>query len=151
MPKVIDTRSYADAIVDILHQGHCDVPLLVAGGSMIPFLHSGDNVYLNLPPQKLKPGQIILYQRADGSYVLHRIQRVRPDGSLILLGDAQTRRELVQPDQVRAVATAALRSGKRIDTTSRLWRFFAVVWRRIVPLRPALFAIRSVRSKIKNR
>jgi hypothetical protein len=44
------------------------------GVSMLPILREGrDTVTISAPPEKLKKYDIILYQRTNGKYVLHRI------------------------------------------------------------------------------
>ena len=65
------------------------VPLNISGSSMTPFLvHSRDTVYLSKVTRPLKKGDMILYRRDNGAYILHRIYRVAPDGYW-LVGDAQ--------------------------------------------------------------
>ena len=65
------------------------VPLNISGSSMTPFLvHSRDTVYLSKVTRPPKKGDMILYRRDNGAYILHRIYRVTPDGYW-LVGDAQ--------------------------------------------------------------
>ena len=78
------------------------------------------------PPGK---GDIVLYRRADGTYILHRICRVCADGSYEIIGDAQTTAERgVLPEQIAAAAVCVYRKGKKYEKSSLLWRFFADVW-----------------------
>ena len=49
------------------------------GTSMEPTIHQGtDQVLLKALPEKLKSYQIILYRRANGAFVLHRIVKQIP-------------------------------------------------------------------------
>ena len=138
--KTIDTKSYLDALCEIANQGNC-VSTVVAGASMTPFLSGGrDFVYLESPSRKLRKGDIVLFLRDDGRYVLHRIRYIRKDG-YYMVGDRQTVTEgPVTPSQIKALVTGAKRKGKELSPKSPLWLFFSKVWIRIVPLRPASLA-----------
>lgn len=73
--KKVDTREYLDRIVSLLTEKDGAV-IPVAGNSMEPFLKNGrDQVYLVKPEQntQYQPGDIVLFQRKNGQYVLHRI------------------------------------------------------------------------------
>ena len=49
------------------------LPLLISGNSMSPFLvHGRDTVYLTKVNRPLRKGDIVLYQRKGGAYILHR-------------------------------------------------------------------------------
>ena len=49
-------------------------PLCVTGTSMLPMLTpQRDTVYLEKCTQALKSGDVILYRRATGEFILHRI------------------------------------------------------------------------------
>ena len=90
--RVVDTeslmRDYRSALAD-----GAELPLVVSGGSMRPFLAPGrDTVYLRAPDRPLRRGDIAFYRRADGQYVLHRICRAR-GGQFWFVGDAQDVRE----------------------------------------------------------
>lgn len=118
------------------------LPLTITGSSMTPFLVPGrDSVLLTRPPAALRRGDIALYRRASGAYVLHRVCRARR-GVYTMLGDAQCMREPgVRHEQVIAVVQSALRKGKRQQKGCFWWEFFARVWLRLVPLRPALLRV----------
>lgn len=120
------------------------VPLNISGSSMTPFLvHSRDTVYLSKVTRPLKKGDMILYRRDNGAYILHRIYRVTPDGYW-LVGDAQILIEKgLRPDQVLALVTAVRRKGKLLQPGSFWWDFFEKVWIRVIPLRPGIVAAYS--------
>ena len=76
-----------------------ELPLVISGESMLPFLRPGrDTVYLKQPDAPLQRGEIAFYRRLDGSYILHRVYRAVP-GAYWFLGDAQTRVEGPLPAQ----------------------------------------------------
>lgn len=120
--------------------GVCELPLVISGNSMSPFLvHGRDTVYLSRLERPARRGDVLLYRRSSGAYILHRVCRVEPDGTLTMVGDAQTVLERgVAPEQVIAVMTAALRKGRRQAPGRFWWQFFATAWLWLRPLRPLL-------------
>ena len=122
MAKVLDTQAYLDMVCQLLDQGQQHVAVPVAGGSMTPFLHHGDTVYLDLPDTPLKKGDVVLYTRLNGQYILHRIKKINKDGSFIMVGDAQQALELLPSrDLIHARVTAARHRGKRIHPGQPRW------------------------------
>ena len=124
------------------------VPLVISGGSMTPFLvHRRDTVYLSKVDRQLKRGDMVLYQRDNGRYVLHRV--LRADGDVFtMIGDAQTQPEPdIRRDQILALVTAVRRKDKLLKKGDFWWNFFEKVWIRIVPIRPM---IRNVYSAAKQ-
>ena len=143
MPKVIDTTAYLDTVCALLREGHAHVPVTVAGTSMTPFLDPGDTVVLDLPEGAVEKGDVILFRRMGGQYVLHRVVAVRENGILELLGDAQLLPEPVHPTQVRAVVTQVRREEKLLGPDSMRWRFFRGPWQRFRRIRPYVNRIRN--------
>ena len=125
------------------------VPLVVSGSSMTPFLAPGrDAVYLSAISEPLRRGDIVLYRRDNGRYVLHRVLRVSED-FYTMLGDAQTIPEQgIRRDQILAIVCAVRRKGKMLRKGDFWWFFFRRVWICLVPLRPG---IRGAYEFIKNR
>lgn len=112
------------------------LPLVITGSSMNPFLvHGRDTVYLSSLTRPVRRGDMLLYRRENGSYVLHRVFKAAPE-SLTMIGDAQTILEPgIQPEQVIAVVTRVERKGKPLGPGSFWWIFFEKVWIRMIPLR----------------
>lgn len=111
------------------------VPLVISGNSMSPFLvHGRDTVYLSKVRRPLKKGDMILFRRDSGDYILHRILRA-DSGIYTLVGDAQNWLEQVREDQVLALVTAVRRKGKLLTEGSFWWDFFEKIWIRMIPLR----------------
>ena len=115
------------------------VPLVISGSSMYPFLHHRrDTVYLSKVAGPLKVGDMILYRRPSGQYVLHRIIRAG-QGKYDLRGDRQTVIEPgIRDSQILAVVTAVRRDGKLLRSGDRIWDFYEKSWIRMVRLRPWL-------------
>ena len=141
--RVLPTEVLMEQLLGLL-DGAEYVTLNISGSSMTPFLvHSRDTVYLSKVTRPLKKGDMILYRRDNGAYILHRIYRVTPDGYW-LVGDAQILIEKgVRPDQVLALVTAVRRKGKLLQPGSFWWDFFEKVWIRVIPLRPGIAAAYS--------
>ena len=141
--KVLSPEELIPSLLELLEEID-NVPLVISGGSMSPFLvHHRDTVYLSKVSRPLKRGDMILYRRTNGKYILHRIYRTEPN-SYTLVGDAQTALERgISPDQVLALVTAVHRKGKLLKPGCFWWEFFQRIWIRLVPLRPALVAIYS--------
>ena len=138
MAKIVDTKEYLDVICSLLAEGRQEVPVTVAGSSMTPFLHHGDTVYLNPRVEPPEKGDIVLYTRPSGQYILHRVVQVNGDGSYIMLGDIQTDREWIESvEAIHGIAVKALHRGRILTPKSARWQFFARVWLHMVPLRPA--------------
>ena len=87
---------------------------------MLPLLRQGkDSVALVKPAEKLKRGDILLYQRANGQYVLHRLVRVCRDGTLWFSGDNHlTVEKGIAHEQIIASVTAVFRGENRKECTS---------------------------------
>ncbi|MBQ7346200.1 MAG: S24/S26 family peptidase [Oscillospiraceae bacterium] len=149
MSKILDTQEFLDTICELLYQGKRHVAIPVAGGSMVPFLHHGDMVCLDLVDSPLKRGDIILYQRAGGRYILHRIMKIRPDGTLWIVGDAQQEIEILPSEaMVRARVTSARHKGKTYDPKSFRWWLYAHIWLPLRPFRHLLMGLRG-RPRLK--
>lgn len=112
------------------------LPLVISGSSMNPFLvHGRDTVYLSRLTRLVRRGDMLLYRRENGNYVLHRVFKAGPE-SLTMIGDAQTVLESgIRREQVIAIVTRVERKGKQLGPGSFWWEFFEKVWIRIIPLR----------------
>lgn len=85
--------------------------LTVTGCSMHPLLRNRRDSATLVPAGKQKKGDIILYRRESGQYVLHRIIKVEKD-VYICSGDNQVMREPVKQEQILAVVGDFTRKGK---------------------------------------
>ena len=121
------------------------VPLVISGNSMSPFLvHRRDTVYLSKVTGPLKRGDMILYRRRNGDYVLHRICKAE-NNIYQLVGDGQWGIEPgICRDQVIAIVTAVRRKGKLLRSGSFWWEFFEHVWLGMIPLRPMILRLYSL-------
>lgn len=116
--------------------------LTVTGRSMLPLLRAyRDAVELIPVSEKQKKGQIILYRRANGQFVLHRIVRVTEKG-YIVCGDNEAVREPVAHDQLLAVTDGLIRKGKYISMDNFSYKLYVALWVGLFPLRGIYIKIR---------
>ncbi len=134
MGRTLDTNQYLDAVCRMLSDGAASVPIPVTGVSMRPFLRAGDFVYVELPKGKIRKGDILLFRRPNGQYILHRVVKIRKNGYL-LLGDSQVVQEPVHPSWVCAKAVSAKIQGQIVTERSFRWWMFSHPWRWLAPWR----------------
>lgn len=142
--RVVDTNMYLAVIQEMLKEGK-EIPLLITGNSMSPFLiHQRDKVLLKQANPPFHKGDIVFYRRKSGQYVLHRIRFVRykkqEDKTVkreyYMIGDAQKMTEgPLLEEQIFGIVTAAYRKGKWLKPGNFLWEFFRKVWLWAVPFR----------------
>lgn len=147
MAYVLDTTKYLDAVCLMLRQGQTQVPVPVTGVSMRPFLRTGDTVLLDAISGPVSVGDILLFQRLNGQYVLHRVVKCRRDGSFLLLGDNQMVAEPVLRSQLRARASAVRIGGQTVAPGDRRWWLFSHPWRWLRPLRGLIGKMHSWLNK----
>ncbi len=117
--------------------------LFPKGRSMLPLLVQGrDAVVLTSIDGELKKGQIPLYKRDDGQYVLHRIIRKEKDGTYTMSGDNHLVLEKgLREDQMIAVVCAVIRKKKRKSVKALSYRLYSFLWRSFF-LRRVYFKLR---------
>jgi len=116
--------------------------LTVTGSSMMPMLyHRRDSVTLMRPADPLRKGQIILYKRDNGRYVLHRIIKAAED-HYVCCGDNQADTETVAPRQVLAVTVRFQRKGRTYRLSHPLYRVYTFLWVELFCLRPLYIKLR---------
>ena len=125
----LNSWEYLDTLLDILSREGSTVTVPISGNSMCPFLHPGELVFLSLPEKKLEVGDVVLFNRPNGDYILHRIVSIRKDGIYMTLGDNQTLPEPVPPQAIRAVTYCVRRQKRLVKKGSLEWWFFAHPWR----------------------
>lgn len=91
----------------------------------------------------LKKGDMVLYQRSSGQYIMHRIRYIKNQRTeYYMIGDAQTETEgPIKEEQIAAVVTTVCRKGRWLKPGDFWWEFFRKVWLHIVPLRRPLTEI----------
>lgn len=122
------------------------------GTSMLPLLRQGkDSVVLVKVPEQIKRGDIPLYRRADGHYVLHRVIRVEKDGTYTMCGDNQTQLERgITRDQMIATVSAISRKEKMRSVRAISYRAYCFLWRSFF-IRRVYFKLRRMLKGNKNK
>ena len=128
----------ADEMMPILRESIAaggSVTIPVRGVSMLPILKEGrDSVILSPIEKDLRKRDVVLYQRADGSYILHRIAQIGE--SYTCIGDAQFvfEKGIAYPQMI-AVVTAIRRGDREIRVTAPIYRLCSALWCASRPLR----------------
>ena len=108
------------------------------GTSMRPLLRQGrDIVVIKRPRFPLKAGDAPLYRvKGKKELVLHRILKVRRDGTYIIRGDNLFVKEYITESQIVGVMKAFFRDGKYCDCEkSRKYKLYIILNRVSYPLR----------------
>ncbi len=139
----LDTREYVSVLKDMVEQG-MEVSMTVVGTSMEPFLvHDRDKIYFRKPEGTIKKGDMVFYQRESGAYVMHRVMKVKRQ-QYYMAGDHQTFLEgPIEKKQIFAKVVSVEKDGVWMTEEDKLWKFYAVWWRR-------LFWLRKVVNKLKR-
>lgn len=101
----------------------------IKGTSMSPLLKEGrDKVVIKKITRKIKKGDVLLYVRPDGTYVLHRVHSLN-DNFLVMCGDNQTILERnVKYSAVLGVLDGIYRNKRYINVNKnlsyKLYKFF---------------------------
>ena len=142
--KVMPNEQFLPVLVELAADGN-EVSLPVVGSSMTPFLVPGrDRVCFKKPVFPLKRGEIALFQRRNGDFVLHRVAKVTKS-AYWFLGDAQTEPEgPIFEEQICGVVTKAFWKDRWLEKTAPIWRFYSGFWLFVRPLRPYLRKIGSL-------
>lgn len=131
----VSTRELMPLIWSALQRGQC-VRLTVKGGSMRPFIRSGDVVELEPVDRLVRVGDVVLLRCEPGEegYVLHRVVRVQGE-TIFIRGDAQEDSDgpFAQGDVLGRV-TKTYCNGRLRQLDRGIWRLTGLIWHRLVPL-----------------
>lgn len=97
-----------------------DFQIPITGTSMLPLLVQGrDFVKIVKYERKLEIGDIPLYRRDDGHFVLHRVVKIEKDGTYTMCGDNQIILEKGITDRnIIGIVKTLIIDGKEIDVDS---------------------------------
>jgi hypothetical protein len=120
------------------------------GISMLPMLRPGtDSVELSAPPAKLKKYDLPLYQRKDGSFVLHRVVKVGQ--TYCCAGDNLLRVEKgVEQGQMIALVTAFYRGDQRHSVGQLSYRLYCRCWAVYRLLRRVKRKLRRIINRLRK-
>lgn len=115
MPK-LNMETLLPFIEEAFNRG-VDFQIPITGTSMNPLLYQNrDFVKIIKPALPLKLGDIPLYRRADGAFVLHRVVGIKENGEYIMCGDNQFILEYGITDKnIIGIAKTLIIDSKEID------------------------------------
>ena len=122
------------------------------GTSMNPLLKSDrDKVYIEKPATRLNKGDVALYKRSNGSYVLHRVYKVMPS-SYVFWGDNHCLLEYgVEDEAIIGVAKGYYKGEKYVDfAKSKGYKVYKFFWCGSVGFRKFLTFFKRVFAKIAS-
>lgn len=91
------------------------------GVSMMPLLRQDKDVMVIYKQvEDFKKNDAVLFKRANGQYVLHRITKVLSDGHFYIVGDNCIRGEVVPQAQILGVLKEVKR-GKKVVSVDDFW------------------------------
>ena len=154
--RVVANEELFPVLKELLDSGK-DVSLNTKGSSMTPFIHERDVLYVAPAPEVLRRGDMAVFQRLSGEYVMHRIRYVR-DGAngtkeYYFIGDAQNWTEgPISREQIFGLVTAVKRRGKWTDKKHPVWWFYRCVWLNMVSVRRLVFKVYGMTvGRLRNR
>ena len=128
MYKVVAMAEMYPVVEEALRVGN-RITITVTGTSMLPLLrHQLDNATLEPVTGPMHVNDVVLYQRENGQFVLHRIIGMEKNGDCILCGDNQLVCEHhVRRQQVVGRLTAFTRIGRKVACTSVWYKAYICV------------------------
>lgn len=121
------------------------------GCSMEPLLYER-MTYVILQPitGALKPSDLLIYQRPDGVYIIHRLIRQGEDWCYTR-GDNCLYGEKVPREWILGVVTQIQRNGKIIRVTDRTYRCYVLAWTILWPVRKLWYFLRAQLHRLPGR
>ncbi len=122
------------------------------GFSMMPWIREHrDLLIIEKPQGRCKKYDVALYKRNNGTYILHRVLRVRKQ-DYVFCGDHCWRREFGVTDrQVIGILTAVVRDGREIAVTDRRYRAYVHLWCDFFYLRAWILCWKHMLHRLKRK
>lgn len=122
---------------------------LPVGVSMWPMIRQRvDTIKLVKITRPLKKHDVILYQRKNDQYVLHRIVKVEKD-SYTLCGDNQWQKEKgITEEMIIAVLDGFFRKEKYVSIDNFWYKAYYHVWAFLRPMRKMTYYLKALVKKI---
>lgn len=148
--KMTDMSSLGAFIEEGLKGGK-DINLTVTGNSMYPLFKSRVDTVVLTVPKKIKKYDILFYKRENGSYILHRVLKIRKSG-MTIAGDNETVKEYpVKKEQAIGVVKTFTRNGKTYSVNELWYKFYSFIWCTFFPFRflmlRGIFGIGKIKAK----
>lgn len=112
-----------------------------SGDSMEPLLfHQDTRVVIVKAEGVLQKGDLPVYKRPSGQFVMHRIIRTDQE-AYYTRGDHRCGLERVPKEWVLGVVTEIYRKNHHFPVTSRKYRWYVKVWNGIYPIRWVVYQV----------
>ena len=138
-------------IESVIEDGR-DAKIRVTGNSMYPTLVDRRDTVILSAIDKISVGDVLLYKRENGDYVMHRVIR-KKDNTLSFAGDNELVLEHpVLTNQCIAKMTGFVRNKKSyICKSSTKYKLCSFLWTRLFCIRPLLAKMLGLYIKIRRR
>ncbi|MBR2547362.1 MAG: S24/S26 family peptidase [Eubacterium sp.] len=139
----------SDNIRELKEKGkYLSVP---AGNSMEPLFHDKENVVEIVVPQKpVRPGDIVLFIREDGTSVIHRVVE-EAAGGYYIRGDNCMEKEYVPSEKIAGICTRFYIKGRWVSVDDRRYRLYVALWGGLYPVRQLAWKLKkTVRGLIRS-
>ncbi len=124
------------------------VTFFTVGNSMYPLLMERETHATVAPIDSIRKGDILLYIRSDGDYVLHRLIKANKD-HCYMRGDNTYGLECIRTDQVIGKVTHIYRHQKTVDVeASKGYKLYVFAWMLLYPCRWLVWKIRLILRRI---
>ena len=148
--KITDMSLLGPFIEERISKGS-DINLTVTGDSMYPLFRSRIDTVLLTAPENIKKYDIVFYKRKNGSYILHRILKIK-NGQLCIAGDNETVKEFpVNYDQLIGKVKSFTRKGKTHSVNELWYKFYSCMWCIFFPYRYIGMRLIFKIGKLKNK
>ena len=125
------------------------VNIQLYGASMQPLVRRLKDTVTIVPLKRpLKKGDVVLFQRRDDTYVVHRVWKLRGNQVQTMGDNVRSADAWMSPDAVLGLVTHVKRGGCRFCIDTPIWRSLGRAWLAIHPLRKG---VRRVLGGIKRR
>ena len=125
---------------------HGAARLPVTGSSMLPMLKQGRDVVRLVRLRGIPvSGDVLLYRRENGQYVLHRLIRMEGDENCLFCGDNQWEGEIVPLSGVIARVDGVWRGGRWINLERKgSYLCYQRIWTALFPVRRPILGVRRL-------
>lgn len=122
------------------------------GNSMLPLLRQNRDILVirKKGPERCRKYDAVLYRR-NGTYILHRVLKVRPR-DYVIAGDHCIWREYgITDDQILGVMERLIRGGRTVTPDSLRYRLYVHLWCDLYPLRAAILYGKRLLSAVAHK
>ena len=118
------------------------------GKSMLPFIRGGRDVVTVLPLSgDARKYDVILYEKPNGTNVMHRVLRVR-ENDYFVRGDNCYYNESIPKESVLGVISEVLKDGKKKQNNGARHMLAVRMWRYCYPVRYLLHGLKALLYRV---